>query len=400
MLRPLIIFVWAAVSACVAQHGYVEVRRTATVRADSNTSSDIWLRPDIGSFLALAANEQTDGYYSVSVPGRPAPGWIYRSLVRRYAGEMPGSGNGGSGTGGSPSSPSVLNICSFNIKFLGHYTKKNAAALATLLTDYDIVVVQELVAPPIAGTYPDGTSYTADPESADFLGHMQSLGFQLALSPEDTGRGDTIHVSGTSTEWFATFFKSTVQPANDLPHGFLADDRSANPVYDRVPYASAFRTVDGRFDFVLINVHLKASENEAAARRAELQAIADWVDANDANERDFIVLGDMNIQSKTELDGSVPAGFVSLNDACVRTNLSSQAKPFDHVMFRPQFTTEIDQSFGFHVIDLIAAMQPFWTGPGVYPGSPSYDGQVFPQYYSDHRPVAFRATAAGTDDDS
>jgi hypothetical protein len=49
----------------------------------------------------------------------------------------------------------TLTICSFNIQFLGHFKKKDDNALAEILKDSDIVVVQELVTPPIAGTYPD-----------------------------------------------------------------------------------------------------------------------------------------------------------------------------------------------------------------------------------------------------
>jgi len=235
-------------------------------------------------------------------------------------------------------------------------------------------------------------------ESSDFLGHMQSLGLHLALLPKDTGRGETIHSTGPSTEWFACFYKGTVLLADDLPHGFLAEDRSANPLYDRAPYATAFRTVDGRFDFVLINAHLKAAVNDAAGRHEELQAVAAWIGDHDQQEKDFLVLGDMNIQSAAELDACLPPGFRSLNSACVRTNLSTHAKPFDHVMLRPQFTTEVDDSFGFRVVDLIAAMVPFWSGPDPYPGSP-YSGQPFPQFFSDHHPVAFQSLVPASGDD-
>src|SRR3972149_6430170 len=79
-----------------------------------------------------------------------------------------------------------------------------------------------------------------DDESAAFFDAMKNQGFEYLLSSEDTGTGDQIHSSGTSTEWWGTFFKpSRVSPANDIPSGFLADDRSNHDDYERVPGAFA-----------------------------------------------------------------------------------------------------------------------------------------------------------------
>ena len=67
-----------------------------------------------------------------------------------------------------------------------------------------------------------------------------------------------------------TYYKSNkVGPATDIPSGFLATDRSANPSYERVPYAFDFRTPDNNLDFVLISVHLApgAAEDVLGQRR-------------------------------------------------------------------------------------------------------------------------------------
>src|SRR5690606_15261951 len=234
-LRALLLALLVAFTASVAHADYLEVRRSATIKAQADGSAAILLRPEIGSFLALLEGAQTNGYYRVRVPGQTGSGWIYRTLVRRHPGEIPQPLNGDVVNAPSPAS---VAICSFNIKWLGHYTRKDAAALATLVADYDVVAVQEMVAPPQAGTYPGGTAYDADTESRAFLTAMQALGFELALSPEDTGPGDAIHTSASSTEWFAYFYRDTVRLAPDLPQGFLADDRSAHPTYQRVPFAT------------------------------------------------------------------------------------------------------------------------------------------------------------------
>ena len=47
----------------------------------------------------------------------------------------------------APARPTIR-VVSFNIKFLGHYRARANAQLADMLAGYDLVLVQELVAPP------------------------------------------------------------------------------------------------------------------------------------------------------------------------------------------------------------------------------------------------------------
>lgn len=296
-----------------------------------------------------------------------------------------------------------LTICSFNIQFLGHFKKKDDSALAGILEDYDIVVVQELVAPPIAGTYPDDTAYTADTESAKFFEAMDTLGFSYKLSEEDTGTNDEIHKSSSATEWWVAFYKpGAVNCVSDIPSGFLAEDRSNHDDYERVPYAFAFRTTDDKLDFVLISVHLQpgGSTSDKARRKQELTAISEWIDDNDDNEKDFIILGDMNIENATELADATPSGYLSLNDECRATNTNPNSpKPYDHVMYNITTTTEIDSVYDLKVIDLVEAMKASWSSTvDEYPGDP-YNHNEFRQYYSDHHPVVFRIKATVEDDD-
>ena len=88
---------------------------------------------------------------------------------------------------------------------------------------------------------------------------------------------------------------------------------------------------------------------------------------------------------------------MSLNDECRPTNTKGD-KPYDHVMFRPAFTGEIDVGFDMMVVDLVEVMRPFWTDAAPYPGDP-YDHNEFRQHYSDHHPVVFRINVPATDDD-
>ena len=103
----------------------------------------------------------------------------------------------------------------------------------------------------------------------------------------------------------------------------------------------------------MISVHLQLNASGSARRKHELSTIAEWIDDHDGTERDFIIVGDMNIENADELADAMPAGFLSLNDECVSTNTNVNGpKPFDHVMYNPSVSTEIDQQFDFIVGDL------------------------------------------------
>jgi hypothetical protein len=304
---------------------------------------------------------------------------------------------------------SSISICTFNIQFLGSSRKRDDRALTEILRSYDIVVIQEMVSPPLNGSFPDGSKYTADPESRHFVDLMLENGFRYILSEEDTGPGKRIHSNGTGTEWFISFYKpSSVIFAPDLPHGFLETDRSNNGDFDRVPYAFPFRMVNGKNDFVFISVHLHPGSGlkNMETRRHELASIDQWIRKNNQSEKDFIILGDMNIQNSDELIKIIPAGMTSLNDECRRTNtlINSNppgfgARPYDHIFYRKEYSeNEVDTDFDCRVIDLITTMKPFWKGPGRYPGIP-YNHTIFRQYYSDHDPLIFRLKNLSRDDD-
>jgi hypothetical protein len=299
--------------------------------------------------------------------------------------------------------PATISVVSFNIQFLGNSTTRDNEALAALMAPHDIVVVQGLVAPPYPGTYPNGDPFRPNPQSAEFFDAMVSQGFEFILSPEDTGTGNTIHRNDSSTQWWVAFFKpDAVYPAQYLPMGFLADDRSNHDDYERVPFAFAFRTLDKSLDFVLISVHLKSNTGvENAARRAhELASIAEWIDDEADGERDFIILGNMNIDNCTELAQATPSGFESLNNACAATNTHvSFPRPHDHVMYRAAETTAAEMPRQLEVLNLIALLEAPWflNHSSAYPGNP-YNHDAFRATYSDHHPIVFRMILAEDDD--
>jgi endonuclease/exonuclease/phosphatase family metal-dependent hydrolase len=303
-------------------------------------------------------------------------------------------------------SSDTITVCTFNIQFLGQFTRRDNNALTDILKNYDLVIIQELVAPPMDGVYLDGEAYSADLQAAAFFEAMQNNGFEFLLSEEDTGPGETNHNYGSATEWWVAFYQpERIETAADLPSGFLADDRSQNDDFERVPYAFAFRVPDSTMDFILISVHLKPgdSSSEKDRRAHELSAITNWIEANSSAEKDFIILGDMNIEDTEELSEVTPAGFLSLNDECRSTNTLvhddvDKGRPYDHVMFDTAFTKEVDRIYDLKIIDLVEEMRDCWVSSDPYPGDP-YDHNLFKQYYSDHYPVVFRMISSEDDDD-
>jgi len=100
-----------------------------------------------------------------------------------------------------------------------------------------------------------------------------------------------------------------------------------------------------------------------------------------------------NLRSQTELTANAPANFIYLNSVCVRTDVTlGSAKPVYHVFFHPQYTTKIDRTYGFQVIDLLEAMRP--SDPLT-----TAEQNKFFATYSDHHPVVFRFKIPALDDD-
>ena len=298
-----------------------------------------------------------------------------------------------------------IEAVSFNIQFLGNFKTRNNRALTELLAPYDLVLVQELVAPPYAGTFPDGTAYKPDKEAQVFFDMMQALGFVYYLSEEDTGTGDKIHLNSSATEWWVVFFKpDRISIAADLPSGFLSADRSNHEDYERVPYAFGLRTVMSGNDFVLISVHLQpgGSGKNTNRRQTELTAIAEWINEHDDTEKDFFIVGDMNFEDCAEIAEITPADLIALNSGsdCINTNTHPDGKPYDNVLFTAAGSKELQDNEGLEIIDLIGAMEKPWQAEFAQPFSaedPEHR-KNFRTRFSDHHPITFRLRVAEDDD--
>lgn len=67
----------------------MELTRATTIKEEPRNDASIIVRVDRGTYLALAPDvEQTNGYYYIQVPNSNQYGWIYRTFVRRYPGDL------------------------------------------------------------------------------------------------------------------------------------------------------------------------------------------------------------------------------------------------------------------------------------------------------------------------
>ncbi len=112
-----------------------------------------------------------------------------------------------------------VSICSFNVQFIGISPTREELPLADVVDDCDIVVVQELVSPPRAGTFPNGDPFNPDTDSDEYFTAMEAEGVDWVLSEEDTGTNNTlVHNNGFATEWFVAFYKpGALRPLHPHP---------------------------------------------------------------------------------------------------------------------------------------------------------------------------------------
>lgn len=297
-------------------------------------------------------------------------------------------------------SQDTLNICSFNIQFLGNFKNKDKVTLSKILKHYDIVVIQELVAPPFAGKYADKTPYNIDEESKAFYSEMTKQGFACWLSNEDTGPTKN-HVNSTASEWWIVFYKtSKVHGDSTRFHGFVSQPLVANSNQDRVSFVFPFKSVKGNSTFSLIPVHLNPgdSKDDYNRRQVEFNYLFNWTKKQTENNKDFIILGDCNIYDASEFLSFKKLDFYSLNEKCKSTNTKiyeakEKGKPYDHVFYTSRSKEDLILN-SFEVHDLKTLVKAINPNNVIEP----YDHDDFRAKYSDHLPVSFKlVTGKDTD---
>ncbi|WP_345984790.1 hypothetical protein WCX49_09170 [Sulfurimonas sp. HSL-1656] len=279
-----------------------------------------------------------------------------------------------------------VNASSFNIKWLGYSSIRDNEGIANLMSNgqRDVIFVQEVVAPPVDVYISTEEAIKGDPEVKAFFDAMTDQGYDYVLSEEDTGTGENIHNNSSATEWFVAFYKA--DKLTLIASGYLAADRSNNIDYERVPYYFTFKANDG-LDFTAISVHLKPNKDNVSTNRRyhELKSIVSWVfsQASLAPERDFIIVGDMNVYDCDILSERVDALFSLANVECANSNLK-MTEPYDQVLYIKNYT----QINNYRVINLYETFELNSSVP---------TNEVIARY-SDHHPIFFTIVGSGDDD--
>lgn len=106
----------------------------------------------------------------------------------------------------------------------------------------------------------------------------------------------------------------------------------------RLPYMASFSA--GNFDFVVVTAHIRWGDS-ASARTGEIQSFAQWLDLKHnqkhAEDKDFIVTGDFNIESPAMYDALTSTGLVAptaLRKGSFGTNLAKD-KRYDQILHYP-----------------------------------------------------------------
>lgn len=274
---------------------------------------------------------------------------------------------------------------SYNIKWLGYSKTRENHSIANMLFEAkrDLVIIQEVVAPPME-VVTESKIIKADPQVKAFFDAMEERGYKYVISKEDTGTGEKIHINSAATEWFVAFYNP--EKLQLLEKGYIAQDRSNHDDYERVPYQFTFKEISSEMDIVLISTHLKPGKGKKnrVRRYHELQSIFDWIKVRkeSSKERDYIVLGDMNVYSCDILDIHLRDGFKRANTECLNSNLKMN-KPYDQVLY-----TEHSKIDNYEVIDMYE----------IYDIDRETSNKEVIARYSDHHPVFFTVVSEVDDD--
>ena len=140
----------------------------------------------------------------------------------------------------------------------------------------------------------------------------------------------------------------------------------------------------GTFDFVLFPVHIRWG-NSTAARKRELQLVADWIDAKrqekHCEDRDIIVMGDFNVPSRDDdLFKALTSKGLSLPTALrgleAGTSLAKD-KRYDQILHYANYPESFTNAGG--VVD-------FYAGDSK-PLFPGLSKDQFTHQMSDHLPL-------------
>ncbi len=225
----------------------------------------------------------------------------------------------------------TLRLGAFNIQVFG---KSKASkpdvmeVLGKIIRTYDVVAIQEI----------RDKSQTALPSLVDVVNANSSTPYDYVVS-ERLGRT-------SSKEQYAYIYNNQTVTLTYTPHTY-PEPNGTDP-FHREPYIASFRVLDGNFDATLITIH--ADPNEATEEINALDDVVKYAQSTYPDERDFIVMGDLNADCKyfDEDSNSIMHGsdyYWCINNS-VDTTTKSTDCTYDRIIITnpavPDFTGDAD----------------------------------------------------------
>ena len=224
-----------------------------------------------------------------------------------------------------------IRIATFNIQAFGKSKIAKPAttkALVDIIKKYDLVAVQEIK---------DKREKVAD----QFLS-MLGRGWAMSESPRTGQNPDDRH----SQEQYVFYYR-TDRVLEDGDGALFPDARDD---FQREPWMTRFRVVDGNFTFVVVNIHTRPES--AVEEINALDKVVSWARGHWRNEDDFIVLGDFNAScsyaNKKELAASPlsRSGYTWIVPDSADTNLASKKCAYDRIVISTNTKTQYTGSWG------------------------------------------------------
>jgi endonuclease/exonuclease/phosphatase family metal-dependent hydrolase len=185
---------------------------------------------------------------------------------------------------------------------------------------------------------------------------LETIGGDWDRVQTTTKVGNTSHTA----EHYGFVFRSDKLRVRGTPRvlsekTYVIEEDGQSHRFDREPYVSGFETLDGRFDFAVIVVHVTWGDG-VAYRKAEIKLLKSYfieVQDSDTSDNDLFLVGDFNRNvgdsgSLTEL--LTVDTMIDTVKADTPTKIKAN-NTYDHILFQTKFVTEYNGASGVYKFD-------------------------------------------------
>jgi len=233
---------------------------------------------------------------------------------------------------------SRIKIASFNIQVFGESKSSKPevmSVLARTARKFDIMAVEEIR---------DDTGRTL-PYFVDFINTFPGPQYAAAESPRlgrTSSKENYAFVYDTATVRLLDNYTFSDPPAG------TTDD-----LFQREPFIARFASVKGNFDFVLIVIHTEP--DQTPAELGNLTVVLDDARKRFPDEKDFILLGDMNADcgylGRDENITLRGPDFIWLVPDSADTTVKSTDCAYDRIIITPSVQEDYDGTWGVFRFD-------------------------------------------------